>query len=128
MEKHILKFETPNGLQLLRDWAGAWWNENGYLKNEARARKAARLLFLSGLLVFMHGDKPRTSAEFFDGMPYTSTSDFAAVWAGCNWEICRRDDKSLHLEGIALTDDDAVGVWTRYGENGDEIATEYEII
>lgn len=120
-------FKTPNGLKLLRDWSGGTWNEGEYMRNEIRARGAAARLFLSGNLIFECGEKPRTSAEFFDAMPYTSTSDFAAVWA-CNWSIRNRKDKHLHFDGIALTDGTAVAVWTRYNENGDEIATEYEKI
>lgn len=121
-------FETPDGLQLLCDWSGGCYNQNEYTKNEGRAKRAAARLFRSGALVFECGEKPRTAAEFFDGMPYTSTSDFAAVWAGCNWQISRRGDKARHLDGIALTDDNTVAVWTRYNGNGDEIATEYEKI
>lgn len=120
-------FTTPDGLQLLRDWSNGCFDEMEYTRNERRAKRAAARLFLSGNLIFECGEKPRTSAEFFDAMPYTSTSDFAAVWA-CNWSIRNRKDKYLHFDGIALTDGTAVAVWTRYNENGDEIATEYEKI
>ena len=116
-------FNTANGLQLLRDWGRGC----DYEKNTARARSAAARLFKSGVLVFELGDKPRTAAEFFEGMPYTSTSDFAAVWV-CNWQISRRDNNALCLDGIALTDGNAVAVWTRYNDDGDEIATEYKIL
>ena len=116
-------FNTANGLQLLRDWGSGC----DYEKNTARARSAAARLFKSGVLVFEHGDKPRTAAEFFEAMPYTSTSDFAAVWV-CNWQISRRDNNALHLDGIALTDKNAVAVWTRYNDDGDEIATDYQIL
>ena len=115
-------FNTANGLQLLREWGSGC----EYEKSEKRARSAAARLFKSGVLVFEHGNKPRTAAEFFEAMPYTSTSDFAAVWV-CNWQISRKDDCFLYLDGIALTDKNAVAVWTRYS-NGDEIATEYEIL
>lgn len=121
-------FKTPNGLELLRDWSGGTWNEGEYMRNEIRARGAAARLLRSGVLVFERGDKPRTAAEFFDGMPYTSTSDFAAVWARGSWQISRRNDRALRLDGIALTDAHAVAVWTRYDENGDEVGTEYETI
>lgn len=117
-------FRTANGLQLLRDWASGC----EYQKNTERARSAAARLFKSGVLVFEHGDKPRTVAEFFGGMPYTSSSDFAAVWARCNWQISRRNNSALRLDGIALADCNAVAVWTRYNEDGDEIATEYETL
>ena len=116
-------FSTANGLQLLRAWGGGCEYEN----NEKWARSAAARLFKSGVLVFEHGNKPRTAAEFFEAMPYTSTSDFAAVWV-CNWQISRRYDSNLYLDGIALTDKNAVAVWTRNNDDGDEIATEYEIL
>ena len=116
-------FNTSNGLQLLRDWGSGC----DYEKNTARARSAAARLFKSGVLVFEHGNKPRTAAEFFEAMPYTSTSDFAAVWV-CNWQISREDDCYLDLDGIALTDGNAVAVWTRYNNDGDEIATNYQIL
>lgn len=116
-------FNTANGLQLLRDWGSGC----EYEKNTARARSAAARLFKSGVLVFEYGNKPRTAAEFFEAMPYTSTSDFAAVWV-CNWQISRRYDSNLYLDGIALTDGNAVAVWTRYNDDGDEIATDYQIL
>lgn len=117
-------YKTPNGINLLKDWqSGA-----GYEANTAKARRAARVLFRSDSLVYIHGEKPRTASEFFGGMPYTSTSDFAAIWAGCNWEIFKREDAALNLDGIAIDDRGrAVAVWTRYA-NGEEVATEYEII
>lgn len=115
-------FNTANGLQLLRDWGSGC----EYQQNTKRAGSAAARLFKSGVLVFEHGNKPRTAAEFFEAMPYTSTSDFAAVWV-CNWQISRRDNNALRLEGIALTDNNAVTVWTRYNDDGDEIATDYQI-
>lgn len=121
MEKEY--FNTANDLQLLRDWGSGC----EYEKNTARARSAAARLFKSGVLVFEHGNKPRTAAEFFEAMPYTSTSDFAAVWV-CNWQISRRYDSNLYLDGIALTDGNAVAVWMKYSNDGDEIATEYEIL
>lgn len=116
-------FLTPNGLNLLKDWESG----NGYEANTAKARRAAGALFRSGSLVFIHGEKPRTASEFFEGMPYTSSSDFAAVWAGCNWQISRRGCAALNLDGIAIDDTGrAVYVWTRYDKNGEEVATEYE--
>ena len=117
-------FRTANGFQLLRDWGSGC----EYQKNTEKARRAAAHLFKSGALVFEHGEKPRTAAEFFDGMPYTSSSSFAAVWAGCNWQISHQDNYALHLDCIALTDFKAVAVWTEYNDCGDEIATKYETI
>lgn len=117
-------FTTPNGLNLLTEWD----NDFKYLVNTKRAKSAAARLFKSGVLVFEYGDKPRTVAEFFDGMPYTSTSDFAAVWACCNWQISRRGNSALRFEGVALTDRHAVAVWTRYDDNGKEVETVYEVI
>lgn len=117
-------FKTNNNLQLLREWAtGA-----DYIKNEQRAKEAAARLFYSGVLVFEHGEKPRTAAEFIAACPYTSSGDFAAIWARCNWQIMNKKHPRMRLDGIALTDAEAVAIWTTYDENGDEIATEYAII
>lgn len=115
-------FKTPNGLNLLKDWN----NGAGYEANERTARRAAGALFRSGCLEFVHGEKPRTAAEFFDGMPYTSSSDFAAVWAGCNWEIINKYNLRATLDGFAIDENGrAVTVWTLYNEQGEEINTEY---
>lgn len=122
-------YTTSNDLHLLQSWEGRYTPENDYLKNKSIARKAARKLFQNNLLVFEQGEKPRTAAEFFDGMPYTSSSAFAAIWAGCNWQISKRGDKNLYLDGIAITDKgEAVVVWTEYNENREEIGEKYEII
>lgn len=125
MEKEY--FKASEDLQLLRDWSNNRHDPKEYEKNEQRARKAAARLFNSGVLVFERGDKPRTASEFFDCLPYTSTSDFAAVW-DCSYQISRLNDRALHFVGIALSDCNAVAVWERFDANGYEIGTEYEII
>lgn len=122
-------YTTSNGLHLLQDWSGRYSPEKEYTKNTRIAKNAARKLFLSGALVFECGEKPRTAAEFFEGMPYTSTGDFAAVWAYCNWQIRKKGQRNLCFDGIAITDEGkAVSIWREYNEHGEEIGAEYQII
>lgn len=103
-------YKTSNGLELLTDWAGDCNDCKTYNKNKQRAREAAGKLLHSGNLIFEHGNTPRNSSEFAANMPYTSTSDFAALWANCTYQI-KNSETGLCLEGIALTDAQAVGVW-----------------
>lgn len=106
-------YKTSNGLELLTDWAGDCHDYKTYNKNKQRAREAAGALLHSGNLIFEHGNIPRNSSEFVANMPYTSTSDFAALWATCAYcahQIKNRQTK-LYLVGIALTDAQAVSVW-----------------
>lgn len=122
-------YTTSDGLHLLQDWGGHYYPEKEYTKNTRIAKNAARKLFLSGALVFECGEKPRTAAEFFEGMPYTSTGIFAAIWAGCNWQISNRGQKNLYLDGIAITDEGkAVAIWKEYNEHGEETGEKHQII
>lgn len=122
-------YTTSDGLHLLQDWGGHYYPEREYAKNTRIAKNAARKLFLSGGLVFECGEKPRTAAEFFEGMPYTSAGIFAVVWARCSWTISNRENKRLYLAGIAITDrGQAVAIWTEYNENGEEIDEKHQII
>ena len=103
-------YKTANELELLTDWAGGCHDPKIYNKNMQRAREAAGALLHSGNLIFEHGNTPRNSSEFAANMPYTSTSDFAALWANCAYQI-KNSETGLYLAGIALTDAQAVGVW-----------------
>ena len=102
--------KTANGLELLTDWAGGCHDPKIYNKNQQRAREAAGALLHSGMLNFEHGNTPRNASEFVANMPYTSTSDFAAVWANCTYQI-KNKETGFYLVGIALTNAQAVGVW-----------------
>lgn len=121
-------FTTPNGLNLLTEWDGENHDPEIYAANVARARAAVYRFRNRGGLIFGGSRMPRTNAEFFNNMPYTSSSNFAAIWADCEYQILKIADRSLHLDGFALTDADAVAVWTRYDDNGKEVETVYEVI
>ena len=59
---------------------------------------------------------------------YYTTPNGLNLWADCEYQIIKIADRSLHLDGFALTDADAVAVWTRYDDNGKEVETVYEVI
>lgn len=103
-------YKTANGLELLTDWAGEHHDKKTYNKNQQRAREAAGALLHSGNLIFEHGNTPRNASEFVANMPYTSASDFAAVWATCAYQIKNRET-GFFLVGITLTNAQAVSVW-----------------
>lgn len=109
-------YKTSNGLELLTDWAGDCHDYKTYNKNKQRAREAAGALLHSGNLIFEHGNIPRNSSEFVTNMPYTSTSDFAALWAYCGYQI-KNKETGFSLIGIALTNAQAVSVWQDYSNN-----------
>ena len=114
-------FKTPDGRELLCDWG----YDTEYEKNEKRAKEGARRLLAFHRPKFLHGDRPRTVAEFFDCLPYTSTSDFAAVWANCNFEIEIDGRRGETLGGIALTEKEIIAVLTCHDEAGNETGTRY---
>lgn len=109
-------YKTANGLELLTDWASGCHDPKTYNKNQQRAREAAGALLHSGNLIFEHGNTPRNSSEFAANMPYTSTSDFAALWATCAYQI-KNKETGFYLAGIALTNAQAVSVWQDYASN-----------
>lgn len=115
-------FKTPDGRNLLRSWGYG----DEYEKNEKRAKEGARRLLEFYRPKFLHGDRPHTVADFFDCLPYTSTSDFAAVWANCNFEI---QINGGILKGIALSSiGEPVAVLIQYDENGNETGARYFIL
>lgn len=81
-------YTTPNGLNLLKEWGTA------YTKHMHTAKNAAWRLLAS--LEIVHG------SDLVDGLAYTSSSDFAAVW-NCNTEA-RKIGTDLYFNGIAITD------------------------
>lgn len=112
-------FTTPDGRKLLRGWG----YDEEFEKNEKRAKEGARRLLEFYRPKFLHGDRPRTVADFFNCLPYTSTSDFAAVWANCNFEI--QIDGGI-VKGIAVSSvGEPVAVLAQYDENGNETGTRY---
>lgn len=111
-------YRTANGLELLTAW-------NDCEKQTRTAQAAAARLL--PLLEITDGEKPRTRRDFAEGMPYTSSSAFAAIWL-CNNSARRRDNSALYLRGIALTvDGQAVGYYIRI-ENGEEVGDVFEVV
>lgn len=74
-------YTTPNGLNLLTEWGGENHDPEIYAANEARARAAVYRFRNRGGLIFGGSRMPRTNAEFFHNMPYTSSGNFAAAYA-----------------------------------------------
>ena len=114
-----------NTIYLLTTWEDG--SPNAWEDANKLAKAATAEAWRSGLFKFM-ARKPATAADFFDELPYTSTSDFAAVW-NCSRDVVRASNSALHLEGVALafvndyTEPRTVFVWCEYNSNGDEMRT-----
>lgn len=103
-------YTTPNGCELLKDW-------NDYERQRAKANAAARRLYV--YLDFKNGTRCPA-----DGLPFTSSSSFAAIW---NTDAARlRGSARLYFDGVALDKDGApVGIFTEYTSDGDELQQVY---
>ena len=118
-----------NTIYLLTTWEDG--SPNAWEDANKLAKAATAEAWRSGLFKFM-ARKPATAADFFDELPYTSTSDFAAVW-NCSCNVVRASDSALHLEGVSLafvndyTEPRAVFVWCEYNATGDEVRYVYEV-
>lgn len=120
---------SGNVIYILTTWEdgspNAWENANK-LANAATAWAWGYMLFK------FKGARPASAADFFDELPYTSTSAFAAVW-NVSREVTRADNPALHLKGVALafvndyTQPRAVLVWREYNADGDEVRDVYEV-
>jgi hypothetical protein len=108
-------FETFNGLHLLLDWSIC----NKYCIYKRTAERAARRLLPS--LEILAG------SDFLDGLVYTSSSSFAALWNGNT--TARKRGTNLYLRGIAITTDGKpAACYIENDENGDELGMVYEVI
>lgn len=118
-----------NVIYLLTTWEDG--SPNAYERAHSIANAATAEAWRAGLFKFPAG-KPATAADFFDEMPYTSSSDFAAVW-NCSRDVVRASNSALRLEGVALafvndyTEPRAVLVWREYNATGDEMRDVYEV-
>lgn len=103
-------YTTPEGVQLLKEWPPHLWQsyERAAVKAAARVRNICE---------FLHGCKGRNACEAF-GLPYTSSSAFAAIW---NTNSEAHDPRGRFFRGVAI---DPAGVpvlmWEKY-DNGNEI-------
>lgn len=102
-------------MELLKEWT----NYEQQTKTAGRAaRKIARTL------EFLHGSAADICA---DCMPYTSSSEFAAIW-NANAEA-RKPNSRIYFDGIAIDTNGApVSIWTELDSDGNEICTRYEVV
>ena len=118
-----------NTIYLLTTWEDG--SPNAWEDANKLAKAATAEAWRAGLFRFT-AEKPATAADFFEELPYTSTSDFAAVW-NCSCNVVRASDSALHLEGVSLafvndyTEPRAVFVWCEYNATGDEVRYVYEV-
>lgn len=102
-------------MELLKEWTNY---EQQSKKANWAARKVARTL------EYLHGSAADICA---DCMPYTSSSEFAAIW-NANAEA-RKPNTNLYFDGVAIgTNGAPVSVWTELDSNGNEIGTRYEAV
>ena len=113
---------SEQGRRLLKSWGfGAEFE-----KRERIAERAAAALM--GKLKFIHGRRERNAEQTF-GLPYTSSSGFAAVWNTNAEAMKTQDGARLFFEGVAIDEaENAVLIWTEHNADGDEIGTRYETI
>ena len=109
---------TKNGIQLLKDW-------NNYTSQLSIATRAAASLLPS--LEIIHGDGNRRNVGDLFGLPYTSLSNFAAVW-NTNTQA-RLIGSRLYFNGIALTPNNTpVAIFTEISEQGEELGEVYRVL
>ena len=106
-------------MKLLKTW---YMDGAGY----ERERDAVGILqkwYDNGNLVVTHG-YGKDVEEIF-GLPYTSTSDFAAIW-NTNASAHYNGNPQLHFDGVAITDKGyVIAVFTVYDLKGNEVGTAY---
>ena len=111
-------YKTQNGLELLTEW-------QNYPEQLKKAKHAARQIV--DHLIF---EKNRAGFNIDDifGLPYTSTSNFAAIW-NTNTQAYFMDDENknkLYFDGVALDiNNNPVYVYTEFNENNEEIDTRF---
>lgn len=113
-----LTYKTANGLELLTDW------EN-YETQKKTAIKGVKAL-LPCLEIITGGDKHQ-NIEYLFGLPYTSSSDFAALW-NTN-AVARFCGCPLFFKGVALSVDNLpVAIFIEVDGEGNEVETHYKIL
>lgn len=120
------RVEDMNGarIELLTNWTE--FEECERIANNAiiKAYNAHKFKFAT--------NAPTSGADMFDVMPYTSTSDYAAIW-WCNGTCYNTNCHAWHFVGVALayindyTQPRAVLVWCEYNNAGDEVRDVYEV-
>lgn len=107
-------------MKLLKDWYSE--TANGY-ETERDAIGTLKAWVDKGNLRLDHGSG-HTVEEIY-GLPYTSTSDFAAIW-NTNASAHYKGSPNLHFDGVAITETGyVVAVFTVYDTEGNETGTAY---
>lgn len=103
-------YTTKNGIELLKDW-------NDYETHTRTATKAAQML--QSYLYFEGGRREAFAGDSF-GLPYTSSSSFAAVW-NVNASARLIIFPALYFDGVAIDTNGApVGIFTERDNDGNE--------
>lgn len=102
--------ETSSGYETKRDVIGtlqSWYNK--------------------GNLKIVYGKAERKVEDTF-GLPYTSTSDFAALWNTNVTAVYKKNDRWF-FDGVAVSvDRKIVVVFTVLDDEGNEVGTKYIVI
>lgn len=120
MKKNTIEtYTTPNGLKLLTEW-----ND----QNRITACQGIAKLF-DCVRFAAWGDRPKTRGQMAMRMPYTSSSAFAAMWAGVAFGAVDKKNSNKKLAGVAVSDQgEAVAFWKLCDDNGNEIEDIFEVI
>lgn len=107
-------------MKLLKDWYSE--TASGY-ETERDAIGTLKAWVDKGNLRLDHGSG-HTVEEIY-GLPYTSTSDFAAIW-NVQAKAHYRNNPQMEFDGVALRKDRVfIAVFTVYDLEGNEVGTAY---
>ena len=120
-------YTTNNGIKLLTDWAGGNYSETVYEQNRIKAFQGVGKLFDRVRITW--GEKPKTRGAMAMRMPYTSSDEFAAIWAGVDFGAVDKENSNKHLTGVTISEQgEAVAFWKLCDGNGNEIGDIFEVI
>ena len=107
-------------MKLLKDWYRE--TASGY-ETERDAVGTLQTWYDKGNLRVTHGSGKNVEEIF--GLPYTSSSDFAAIW-NTNATAHYRNNPEMVFDGVAVTDKGImVAVFTVYDLEGNEVGEAY---
>ena len=107
-------------MKLMRDW---YTETNSGYETERDVVGTLQSWYDKGNLRVTHGDGKNVSEIF--GLPYTSTSDFAAKW-NVNATAHYRNNPQMGFDGVAITDKGImVAVFTVFDLEGNEVGVAY---
>lgn len=115
-------YTTDTGIQLLTTFEQFKDGRSQYHLNEHKAIRAAAGLLLSRRLEIVAG------SDLLQGLAYTSSGDFAALW-NCNTSARLRARPSAYFKGIALSSNGSpVAIYQDHDNNGNETSVIFEPI